>query len=114
MHLRSMNDKIIFFFSERIKQSNLTIIMKPVSLHDPRDYTYPLMNFSNQTLDYNESLEKKKWISERKHADLILASCRRFKLNLKLDRLTRGEGNCFMVAVLQQLRRPEVYENLRV
>ena len=31
---------------------------------------------------------------------------------MKLDRLTQGIGNCFMVAVLQQLQRPEVHNNL--
>ena len=72
------------------------------------------MNFSNQTLDYNESLQKKIWLAERRHADLILDNCKRKNLNLKLDRLTKGEGNCFMVAVLQQLRRPDVYDHLSI
>ena len=33
----------------------------------------------------------------------------KFGLNLKLDDITPGKGNCFFIAVIQQLRRPEIY-----
>ena len=31
----------------------------------------------------------------------------------KLDRLTKGEGSCFPISVVQQLNREDVYENMR-
>ena len=31
----------------------------------------------------------------------------------KLDKLTKGEGNGFMIGIMQQLRRDEVYEKCR-
>ena len=31
----------------------------------------------------------------------------------KLDKLTKGEGNGFMIGIMQQLRRDEVYEASR-
>ena len=70
------------------------------------------MNFQNQTLDYAEALKRNVWKSERQYAEEILATCRILKLQMKLDRLTKGEGNCFMVGILQQLRSPDIYSNL--
>ena len=49
------------------------------------------------------------WESERKLADRIMSHVTKNKMNLKLDELTRGRGNCFMIAVLQQLRHEAVY-----
>jgi hypothetical protein len=37
----------------------------------------------------------------------------RLQLPFKLDQLTEGLGNCFPIAILQQLRRPEILSQLR-
>ena len=65
-----------------------------------------------QTMDYDEAAKKDTWKGERNAADAILRHCRLHKLPMKLDRLTLGVGNCFMVAALQQLKTPEVHQNL--
>ena len=73
----------------------------------------PEKSFNKQTMDYNEAVMQDTWKGERNAADAIMKHCRLLKLPMKLDKLTMGVGNCFMVAVLQQLNRPEVYSNLR-
>ena len=35
------------------------------------------------------------------------------QLPLKLDQPTEGLGNCFPIAIIQQLQRPEILNNLR-
>ena len=55
---------------------------------------------------------KDKWSGEREWGNSILANMRRVGLNFKLDKLTRGNGSCLMIAVLQQLKRPELYSKL--
>ena len=60
-----------------------------------------------QTMDYNEAIKRDTWKGERNAAEAILRHCRLHKLPMKLDMLTLGVGNCFMVAVLQQLNTPE-------
>ena len=62
-----------------------------------------------EVLDYRSSLTTSSWESERKLADKIMNHVTKHKLNLKLDKLTRGRGNCFMIAVLQQLKQDHVY-----
>ena len=66
----------------------------------------------HQTMEYGEAIKKDIWEGERRAADAILKHCQLLKLPIKLDSLTLGVGNCFMVAVLQQLRRPELHNNL--
>ena len=67
----------------------------------------PGRNKEKETLDYQASLLNPSWASERKFADQIMQYIRRHKLQFELDELTRGRGNCFMIAVLQQLNRME-------
>ena len=62
-----------------------------------------------ETMNYRESFNYHGWSGERKWADQIMIHVKRHKLHLKLDKLTKGEGDCFMVAVLQQLQREEVF-----
>ena len=50
---------------------------------------------------------------EKKLAWEIMKEVRKFKLPLKLDRLTEGKGNCFPLAILAQCRRPEIRNTLR-
>ena len=53
-----------------------------------------------------------KWSGERFWADTIMANMRRVGLSFKLDELTRGNGSCLLIAVLQQLKRMELYSKL--
>ena len=65
------------------------------------------------TLDYEEALRDPSWDKERKWADDIMASNKRLGLwYLKLDELTKGEGSCFVIAVVQQLRSNDIFHNL--
>ena len=88
-------------------------MMKRSRLKLPRKNKEPPDLGDQQTMEYGEAAKKDIWKSERKAADAILKHCRFLKLPMKLDKLTLGVGNCFMVAVLQQLRRQEVYNNLK-
>ena len=60
-------------------------------------------------LDYSSSLTTPSWQIERNLADKIMNHVTKHKLNFKVDQLTRGRGNCFMIAVLQQLKQDHVY-----
>ena len=51
--------------------------------------------------------------NERKIANEIMATIHRLQLPFKLDQLTEGLGNCFPIAIIQQLRRPEILSQLR-
>ena len=48
------------------------------------------------------------------NANEIMQTVRALGLPLKLDELTEGLGNCFPIAILQQLRRPEICTQLEV
>ena len=63
---------------------------------------------SKDTMDFNESLKNSSWDNERKWAGEIMASIRNHGLAYCLDKLTRGQGSCFFVAVLQQMNRRKV------
>ena len=60
-----------------------------------------------ETMDYEASKFDATWASERRLADQIMRYIRKHKLQFQLDDLTRGKGNCFMIAVLQQLNQKE-------
>ena len=65
------------------------------------------------TMDYQEAMKDPAWDNERKWADAIMESNRRLGLwFLKLDELTKGEGSCFVIAVVQQLRREDIFDHL--
>ena len=53
-----------------------------------------------------------KFQTERKIADEIMAKILELQLPLKLDLPTEGLGNCFPVANVQQLQRPEIFNQL--
>ena len=66
------------------------------------------------TLDYNEAAKDPRWVNEKILADKIMDSLRKLGLDIfKLDELTKGEGSCFMIAIIQQLNRREVFDNSR-
>ena len=50
---------------------------------------------------------------ERKIAQEIINVVHKLQLPLKLDELTRGEGDCFPLAVLQQCQRAEIFSYIR-
>ena len=50
--------------------------------------------------------------AEEKIASEIMQTVMALGLPLKLDKLTEGLGNCFPIAILQQLRRPEIHKQL--
>ena len=54
-----------------------------------------------------------KYQIERSIANEIMNTIHRLQLPLKLDQLTEGQGNCFPIAIIQQLRRPEIFSQLR-
>ena len=56
---------------------------------------------------------EEKYKIERIIANEILDTIHRLQLPLKLDQLTEGQGNCFPIAIIQQLRRPEIFSQLR-
>ena len=86
--------------------------MKRSRLKLPKKGKEPPDLRQQQTMEYSEAVRKDIWKVERGAADAILSHCRKLKLPMKLDTLTQGLGNCFMVAVLQQLRRQEIHNNL--
>ena len=70
---------------------------------------------AGEIMDYVEAKQNDVWKIERKLADDIIESLTRNGVVdvFKIDKLTKGEGNCFMIATMQQLRREEVYEKSR-
>ena len=51
--------------------------------------------------------------TERRIADEIMTKILELQLPLKLDQPTEGLGNCFPIAIVQQLQRPEIFSYLR-
>ena len=51
---------------------------------------------------------------ERKIADEIMQTVTSLELPLKLDQLTEGLGNCFPIAITQQLKRPEINNEIKL
>ena len=50
---------------------------------------------------------------ERSIANEIMDTVHRLQLPFKLDQITEGLGNCFPMAIIQQLQRPEISSQLR-
>ena len=65
------------------------------------------------TMDYKTAVENSTWVNERKLANKIMDYIRMHDLGYELDVLTRGLESCFMIAVLQQINRPEVFRHAR-
>ena len=45
--------------------------------------------------------------------DGLRAAIQRCNLSLKLDNETEGHGNCFPIAIMQQIKRPEILNQMR-
>ena len=71
------------------------------------------MSTNLQVMDYDYALTYETWKSERNLADRIMSYITKMNLNYKLDKLTRGLGNCFPLAVLQQLSQREIFKFLK-
>ena len=58
-------------------------------------------------MDYVEAKRNNVWKTERELAEDIIESLTRNEVIdvFKIDKLTRGKGNCFMIATIQQLGR---------
>ena len=67
-----------------------------------------------ETMDYKESFKYTSWAMERELADKILTNLKNKGLNFKLDDLTQGKGSCFMVAILQQMKRKDIQESYMI
>ena len=52
------------------------------------------------------------WKGLIKTADMLTGKINEFGLHLRVDDITPGKGNCFFIAVIQQLRRQDIYCNL--
>ena len=63
-------------------------------------------------MNYEESKKFQDWETEKRIADEIKNQIKILNLPLVLDDLTRGRGDCWPVAVLQQCRRPEILSSL--
>ena len=61
----------------------------------------------------NKKENDDKFQTERKIADEIMAKILELQLPFKLDQPTEGLGNCFPIAIVQQLQRPEIFNHLR-
>ena len=54
-----------------------------------------------------------KFNKERGWAEIIIQHIRKIKQPYRLDRLTKGNGSCLMIALMQQLRREDIYLKAR-
>ena len=86
----------------------MKISSKPATKH----FTSLKMNSNPQTMFYNFALTYQLWKIERNLADTIMNYVAKMNLNYKLDKLTRGQGNCFPIAVLQQLSHQDIFNSL--
>ena len=60
------------------------------------------------TMNFHETFRHLNWTEFRNIAVEIQNHVKKIGLNLKLDDVTYGDGACFIVAVMQQLLRPDV------
>ena len=71
---------------------------------------------SNADIDFRIALQESYYQSLVSHPNLahqVVENARRIGLNnLTFDRPTPGDGNCFYHAILQQLQRPEIMQQL--
>ena len=77
--------------------------------NDPPD-KWRSMEEDEETLEYEKAKLNNIWEIERGFADDIMKAMKRNGIDdiFKLDKLTKGKGNCFMIATIQQIRREEV------
>ena len=71
------------------------------------------IKFKDPSQHEDQFLLEDKFQIERKIANEIMETIHRLQLPFKLDQLTEGLGNCFTIAIIQQMRRPEIFSQLR-
>ena len=71
------------------------------------EFTDKLGNTSDVTSTDPEFANERRW------AEIIIQHIIKMKQPFRLDRLTKGNGSCLMIALMQQLRRKEIYERAR-
>ena len=76
------------------------------------DVKVDLNNRDGEILSIEASHKYEEWFGIRDIGMKIARKAQELGQNLKLDNLTRGKGNCFLIAVLQQINRSEVGQNL--
>ena len=65
-----------------------------------------------QTLSWSASFSVRGWEAERSAANSIMEVIRELQISLELDQLTRGLGNCMIIAILQQCKRGDMSSHL--
>ena len=63
-------------------------------------------------MEYCETLNLKDWDASRNCAEEMMRTIQGLRENFTLDQVTRGDGQCFATATVQQLRRPEINSKL--
>ena len=71
------------------------------------------VKFKDQSQNDDQFQLEDRFQNERNIANEIMATIHRLQLPFKLDQLTEGLGNCFPIAIIKQLRRPEIFSQLR-
>ena len=69
-------------------------------------------NREGDILCIEASYKYEEWFGIRDIAKKIEKKAKEVGQDMRLDNLTRGSGNCFPIAVLQQLNRNEIHQNL--
>ena len=65
-----------------------------------------------KVMKLDDTYNDKDWISERGWALEMMSKIPGLQEAFTLDFLTKGDGNCYMTAFLQQMRRPEILDTL--
>ena len=68
-----------------------------------------LMTMTLEHTYYSSDID---WKKARGWALRMMDTIRGLREEFLLDSITKGDGNCFPTAILQQLRRPEIIENM--
>ena len=76
------------------------------------DVKVDLNNRDGQILSMEASHKYEEWFGIRDIGMKIERKAQELDQDLKLDNLTRGKGNCFPIAVLQQINRNEICQNV--
>ena len=64
-------------------------------------------------MDYEETFKyDKEWKASRSAAEEMMRDIPGLKEEFMLDQITLGDGQCFMTAMIQQMRRPDVNSSL--
>ncbi len=76
------------------------------------DVNQDLNNRDCEILTIEASHKFAEWFGIREIGEKIEKKAKEVGQDLQLDNLTRGSGNCFPIAVLQQLNRNKIHQNL--